>query len=82
MSKDAVWSYKVPGVHCAILAELSCLYTRGMFFTMGILENIHNQLIVISLIVLSYYMVNMHFHNSNNKVSIPWKEKQSKPAHK
>lgn len=41
MSKDAVWSYKVPGVHCAVLAEVSWLYAPGLLLTMGIFEIKH-----------------------------------------
>lgn len=77
MSKDAVWSYKVPGVHCAILAEFGWLYALGMFFPMGfflnetrVIENSHNQLILISLIGLSYYMFTVHFHTLNNRGSM------------
>lgn len=38
MSKDAVWSYKVPGVHCAILWGFSWAYAWGKLFTVRILK--------------------------------------------
>lgn len=62
----------MPGVLCALLAEFS-----GKVFHYGnisnetrVIENCHNQLIMVSLIGLSYSMLPVHFHTLNNRVSL------------